>query len=105
MRIESAKIHHMKNLWALVFYLAAAMASAEEVYREVGEDGVPVFSDQGRPGSKPVEIREPMTFSDPLAKQRIQQEKKEEVHILVEGGVVEVNNNTVNVLVEKVFND
>ncbi|NQZ79163.1 MAG: ATP synthase F1 subunit epsilon [Ekhidna sp.] len=30
-------------------------------------------------------------------------EKKEEVRILVEGGVVEVMNNKVNVLVEKVF--
>ena len=33
------------------------------------------------------------------------QEKKDEVRILVEGGVVEVMNNKVNVLVEKVFND
>ncbi|MEO9872611.1 ATP synthase F1 subunit epsilon [Ekhidna sp.] len=32
-------------------------------------------------------------------------EKKEEVRILVEGGVVEVMNNKVNVLVEKIFSE
>jgi F-type H+-transporting ATPase subunit epsilon len=36
---------------------------------------------------------------------RYQQEKKKEVHILVEGGVVEVMHNKVNVLVEKVYNE
>jgi F-type H+-transporting ATPase subunit epsilon len=36
---------------------------------------------------------------------RYSQEKKDEVHILVEGGVVEVMNNKVNVLVEKIFNE
>ncbi|MFK7954265.1 MAG: ATP synthase F1 subunit epsilon [Ekhidna sp.] len=33
------------------------------------------------------------------------QEKKDDVRILVEGGVVEVMNNKVNVLVEKIFNE
>ena len=33
------------------------------------------------------------------------QEKKEEVHILVEGGTVEVLNNKINVLLEKIFNE
>ncbi|SNS97791.1 ATP synthase F1 subcomplex epsilon subunit [Ekhidna lutea] len=32
-------------------------------------------------------------------------EKKPEVHLLVEGGVVEVMNNKVNVLVEKIFSE
>lgn len=36
---------------------------------------------------------------------RYKQEKKSEVFLLVEGGVVEVVNNKVNVLVEKVFNE
>ena len=36
---------------------------------------------------------------------RYKEEKKDEVHMLVEGGVVEVMNNKVNVLVEKVFGD
>lgn len=36
---------------------------------------------------------------------KYKQEKKDEVHILVEGGVVEVMSNKVNVLVEKVFNE
>ena len=33
---------------------------------------------------------------------RYQQEKQQEVHIMVDGGVVEVINNKVNVLVEKI---
>ena len=36
---------------------------------------------------------------------KYQQEKQKEVLILVEGGVVEVKNNSVNVLVEKVYNE
>lgn len=36
---------------------------------------------------------------------RYQQEKQKEVHMLVEGGVVEVINNKVNVLVEKIHNE
>jgi len=33
------------------------------------------------------------------------QEKEKKVHILVDGGVVEVRNNSVNILVEKVYNE
>lgn len=36
---------------------------------------------------------------------KYKEEKKKEVRILVEGGVVEVVNNKVNVLVEKVFDE
>ncbi|WP_370089091.1 ATP synthase F1 subunit epsilon [Ekhidna sp.] len=36
---------------------------------------------------------------------RYKQEKEKEVHMLVEGGVVEVMNNKVNVLVEKIFSE
>ncbi len=36
---------------------------------------------------------------------RYTQEKKDEILILVEGGVVEVMNNKVNVLVEKIFSE
>ena len=36
---------------------------------------------------------------------RYQQKKEKEVHMLVEGGVVEVMNNKVNVLVEKIFSE
>ncbi len=36
---------------------------------------------------------------------KYQQEKQKEVHLLVEGGVVEVINNKVNVLVEKIHQD
>lgn len=36
---------------------------------------------------------------------KYQQEKQKEVHIVVDGGVVEVINNKVNVLVEKIVED
>ena len=36
---------------------------------------------------------------------RYKTEKKDEVHFLVEGGVVEVINNKANVLVEKIFSE
>ena len=36
---------------------------------------------------------------------RYQQEKQQEVHIMVDGGVVEVINNKVNVLVEKIVTE
>ncbi|MBC6400673.1 MAG: ATP synthase F1 subunit epsilon [Ekhidna sp.] len=36
---------------------------------------------------------------------KYRQEKEKEVHILAEGGVVEVKNNSVNVLLEKIYNE
>lgn len=36
---------------------------------------------------------------------KYQQEKEKEVHIMVDGGVVEVSHNSVNVLVEKVIEE
>ena len=36
---------------------------------------------------------------------RIVEKKHEETHVLVEGGIVEVLNNRVSVLAEKIFND
>ncbi len=36
---------------------------------------------------------------------KYQQEKQQEVHIMVDGGVVEVINNKVNVLVEKIVEE
>ena len=64
----------MKILTALSLALASWCACAEEVYREVGEDGVPVFSDQAMPGAEPITIREPVIFKD-TAIQRNQQER------------------------------
>ncbi len=48
-------------------YLPCALA--EQVYKQVGEDGVPVFSDQGSPDAERVNIEETMTFSDDLVKE------------------------------------
>ena len=50
----------------LLAFLFTPITNASEVYREVGEGGVPVFSDQKLPGGEKSEIREPSTFSDPL---------------------------------------
>ena len=36
---------------------------ADEIYKEIDEDGVPSFSDQKIPGSEVIELREPMIFS------------------------------------------
>ena len=39
-----------------------ACLAAEEVSREVDENGVPSFSDQNTPGAEKIEVKEPMTF-------------------------------------------
>jgi hypothetical protein len=54
----------MKILTALLVALASSSAWAEEVYRGVGDDGVPTFSDQAMPGAEPVTVRETSTFTD-----------------------------------------
>ena len=54
----------MKILAALIL-LHTHLAFAAEVYKEVGEDGVPTFSDQAMPGAEPVKIREPVIFTEP----------------------------------------
>jgi hypothetical protein len=66
----------MRQIFLSILILCSP-ALAQEVYKEVGEDGVPVFSDQGPASSKPVKIRETVTFSDPMAKQRIQASRAE----------------------------
>lgn len=48
---------------AISLLLIACVSVQAQVYREVGADGVPVFSDQATPGAEKVEIKEPMTFS------------------------------------------
>ncbi len=48
----------------LVLATWAATAISAEVYRDVDEDGVPVFSDVRTDDSEAVEVREPMTFSN-----------------------------------------
>ncbi len=51
-------------LTALVVTTAAITPiSASEVYMEIDENGVPVFSDTRTEGSKEIELREPQTFS------------------------------------------
>jgi len=59
--------------------LVTGAASAEQVYKQVDEDGVPTFSDQALPGAEKVKIEKPVTFSDELIRQemdRRQEEKK-----------------------------
>ena len=58
--------------------ILCASAQAEEIYRDVDDDGVPVFSDHQAPGSEKFEVREPMIFSDPVAKKKLQEASKPE---------------------------
>ncbi len=45
--------------------VSSSQVSSSQVYKEVGEDGVPTFSDQAMPGAEPVKIREPVLFTEP----------------------------------------
>ena len=54
----------MKIFTALLVALANSPAWAEEVYREVNDEGVPTFSDQAMPGAEPITLRKPSIFTD-----------------------------------------
>ena len=54
----------MKIFIALLVALANSSAWAEEVYREVNDEGVPTFSDQAMPGAEPITLRKPSIFTD-----------------------------------------
>ena len=54
----------MKIFTALLVALANSSAWAEEVYREVNDEGVPTFSDQAVPGAEPITLRKPSIFTD-----------------------------------------
>ncbi|MEZ7972766.1 MAG: hypothetical protein QMC00_05385 [Pseudomonadales bacterium] len=57
-------------LVALLVALANSSASAEEIYREISDKGVPTFSDQATPGAEPITIRKPSIFTDKTYQQR-----------------------------------
>lgn len=65
----------------LILCLATGAASAEQVYRQVDENGVPTFSDQALPGAEKVKIEEPVTFSDDLIHQEMDRRKEEKEKI------------------------
>lgn len=54
----------MKIFTALLVALANSSAWAEEVYREVNDEGVPTFSDHAKPGAEPITLRNPSIFTD-----------------------------------------
>jgi hypothetical protein len=54
----------MKIFTALLVALANSSAWAEEIYREVNDEGVPTFSDQAMPGAEPITLRKPSIFTD-----------------------------------------
>lgn len=60
----------MKVFTALLAALTISYAWAEEVYREVNENGVPTFSDHAKPGAEPVTLRQPSIFTDTTYQQR-----------------------------------
>ncbi len=71
---------HMRTL-ILILCLVTFGAAAEQVYKQVDEDGVPSFSDQAMPGAERVEIEEPVTFHDDVVQQALdrRQEEKEQL--------------------------
>ena len=62
-------------LLCFLFSLLTAPALADEIYMEVDENGVPVFSDtRVSDDSEPVQLREPTTYSEPTNKPMSQRE-------------------------------
>ena len=66
---------HMRTL-IILLCLITFSASAEQVYKQVGEDGVPTFSDQALPGAEKVKIEEPVTFTDDVVHQAMDAARK-----------------------------
>jgi len=67
----------MKLLNVIVWCLPViAPANAEQVYKYVDEDGVTTFSDTGTPGSKIIEVREPITFSNAAVMEQAERHRK-----------------------------
>lgn len=55
----------------ILLAIICTSAAAEDIYRDVDEEGVPSFSDQQLPSSEKIEVRETVTFSDPVIKRRL----------------------------------
>ena len=68
----------MKIFTALLVALAISCARAEEVYREVNDEGVPTFSDQAKPGAEPINLRQPSIFINTTYKQRQLNQKNDD---------------------------
>ncbi len=66
----------MQLLTGIFFLLISLLARAEGIYVEVDEDGVPTYSDQRTPDSIEIEIRQPMTYSDTVVGERLQQKSR-----------------------------
>ena len=66
----------MQLLTGIFFLLISLLARAEGIYVEVDEDGVPTYSDQRTPDSIEIEIRQPMTYSDTVVQERLQQKSQ-----------------------------
>ena len=68
----------MKIITAMLLTLASSSIWAEEVYRDVSDDGVPSFSDQAMPGAEPITLREPSTFTDTTYQQNLRKQQSVE---------------------------
>lgn len=67
------------RLLAIATLLLTNMTHARDVYVEVDEEGVPTFSDQKLAGGQKMQIREPLTYSDPIAKNKLVQPRVEKL--------------------------
>ena len=67
------------RFFVFIALLLSGSVSAQDVYVEVDENGVPTFSDQKLPGGEKVELREPMIYSDPRAQEYARQRNVEKL--------------------------
>ena len=63
----------MQLLTGIFFLLISLLARAEGIYVEVDEDGVPTYSDQRRPSSTQIEIKQSTIYSDTMVPERLPQ--------------------------------
>ena len=72
----------MRSLIGILFLFVAIFSSGEGIFVELDEEGVPSYSSHQTPGSNRVEIKTPITYSNPAA--HINSQKKSEDQTVVE---------------------
>ena len=69
----------MQSFVRILFLSLGIISNAEEIYVEVNEDGVPNYSDRSTSANARIEIKKPITYSDPNV--LINKEKKYTGHL------------------------
>ncbi len=55
----------MRSLTVILFLLVGINSNAEEIYVQMDEYGVPSYSDHSTPTNTRIEVKNPVTYSDP----------------------------------------